>query len=111
MSGFEQLIERYEAIASVTQQMREAAVQENWEGLLSMQEAYVGLVELLRPSDIDIPLSEQQRARKLDVIRRILDDDAKIRDRVDPRLARLSALLASGRQTRALQGAYGVAME
>jgi flagellar protein FliT len=42
------------------------------------------------------------------LIRRILTDDATIRDLITPRLARLSALLASNRHTRALQEMYGV---
>lgn len=111
MRGFDQLIEHYEAIAKVTHQMREAAALEDWDNLLSMQDEYSRLVDLLRPSDANLPLNEHQRARKHDLLRRILDDDARIRDRLDPRLARLSALLASGRQTRALQGAYGVRPE
>ncbi len=111
MRGFEQLIDHYESIAKVTHQMREAAAVEDWDLLLSMQEEYSRLVDMLRPGDADVPLDEHQRARKHDVIRRILDDDARIRDRLDPRMARLSALLSSGRQARALQGAYGVRSE
>ena len=108
MKGFDELIEHYEAIATVTQHMRDAAGKEDWEQVLSMQDEYNRLVDMLAATDADVPLDEHQRARKHDVIRRILDNDARIRDRIDPRLARLSALLASGRQTRALQGAYGV---
>jgi flagellar protein FliT len=107
MRGFDQLIEHYEEIARVTREMREAAGAENWDDLVTMQEEYSRLVDQLESSDAQAPLDAQQRARKFDLIRRILDDDARIRARLEPRLARLSALLASGRQARALQGAYG----
>lgn len=111
MIAFDEMMVRYEALASVTRRMRDAAGESDWEWLMSMQAEYSRLVDALRPGDVDVPLDAQQRARKHDVIRRILDDDAHIRERIDPQLARLSALMATGRQTRAVQSAYGLRSE
>jgi flagellar protein FliT len=53
-----------------------------------------------------VALDELERARKFDLIRRILADDAAIRDLASPRMAYLSALFA-GRPTRVLKELYG----
>ncbi|SDV46577.1 flagellar protein FliT [Chitinasiproducens palmae] len=113
MSDFQHMMVRYEALADMMQEMRQAADSAQWDWLASVQSRYSGLVDALRldavddGSDRSAPLNAQERARKHDVIRRILDDDAKIRDLLHPELARLSALLATGRQGRAMQSAYG----
>lgn len=108
METVEQLFERYEAIAKVVGEMLSAARADQWNTLIQLQEQYTALVDSLRPVDASFDLDEAQRARKHELIRRILADDAAIRDLITPRLARLSALLASSRHTRALQEMYGV---
>jgi flagellar protein FliT len=108
MESAEQLFGRYEAIAKVVAQMLGAAREDKWTVLIELQKKYSELVDSLRPIDATFELDEHQRARKHDLIRRILSDDAAIRDLATPRLARLSALLASSRHTRALNEMYGV---
>ncbi len=78
--------------------MLAAAREDQWTVLIELQKDYSALVDRLRPVDATFVLSEHERARKHDLIRRILLDDAVIRELAMPRLARLSALLASNRQ-------------
>jgi len=108
METVEQLFQRYEAIAAVVGDMLSAARADQWNTLIQLQEQYTALVDSLRPVDATFDLDEAQRTRKHELIRRILADDAAIRDLITPRLARLSALLSSSRQSRALQEMYGV---
>lgn len=100
------LFDCYEAIAKVSGRMLDAARGDDWNGLLELQREYQRLVDMIRPLDSSTALDEHERARKHDLIRRILSDDAGIRDLASPRMARLSALLSSSRHTRALQNMY-----
>jgi flagellar protein FliT len=108
MESAEQLFGRYEAIAQVVSQMLGAAREDKWTVLIELQKEYSALVDSLRPIDAGFVLDEQQRVRKHELIRRILSDDAAIRELATPRLARLSALLASSRHTQALNEMYGI---
>jgi flagellar protein FliT len=104
----EYLFSRYEAIASLMAKMRGAANDDKWEIVIGLQDEYQELVETLKPIEARVALDDGQRARKHDLLRRILSDDAILRDLANPRLARLSALLASNRNTRALQDMYSL---
>jgi flagellar protein FliT len=99
---------RYEEIAALSAQMLAAARRDDWNGLIGMQDDYIRLVASLKAVDETMTLAESERQRKFDLIRQILADDAAIRDLASPRLARLSALLAVNRQTRALQDMHGL---
>jgi flagellar protein FliT len=108
MNTNEELLSRYEALAVLMAKMHEAADGDNWGIVIALQDQYKQLVDGLKP-DHGLPaLNEGQRARKHDLLRQILSDDAIIRDLASPRLARLSALLSSNRNTRALQEMYGL---
>lgn len=98
---------RYEAIAAISGRMLVAARRALWNDLVHLQEEYRHLVDALRDAETDVKLDESERLRKYDLIRRILADDAAIRDLANPRMATLSALFA-GRPTRVLKELYGV---
>ena len=108
MNSSLELFSYYEAITAVTARMLEAARKDDWEQLFQLQHEYERLVDEIRPIDARVPLDEAQRQRKHDLIRQILDNDAAIRDLASPRVARLSALIASNRQTTALRDMYGL---
>jgi flagellar protein FliT len=86
-----ELLARYESIADVVGRMLAAARREEWDVLVELQDRYMG-----------------ERQRKFDLLRRILADDAQICDLANPALARLSALIAASRPTRALRETYGM---
>jgi flagellar protein FliT len=103
-----ELFSYYEAIAAITARMLSAARNDDWNQLFQLQTEYERLVDEIRPIDARVALDEAGRQQKHDLLRRILDNDAGIRDLASPRIARLSALIASNRQTRALNDMYGM---
>jgi flagellar protein FliT len=86
--------------------MLSAARRALWHDLVPLQEEYRHLVDALKEAETGVRLNELERARKFDLIRQILADDAAIRDLANPRMATLSALFA-GRQARVLKELYG----
>ena len=97
---------RYEAIAAISARMLMAARRALWNDLVSLQDEYRHLVDAFKDAETGVRLDELERARKFDLIRQILADDAAIRDLANPRMATLSALFA-GRQARVLKELYG----
>jgi len=88
--------------------MLAAARSGEWGELKTMQNAYRELVDGLREADPRSELDDTARARKLDLVRRILADDAAIRDLATPSLARLSAALFTvNRPARVLKKMIG----
>lgn len=99
---------RYEAIAAVSAQMLCAARNSHWNDLIGLQEEYSLLIEALKAAESSARLTVSERARKYDLIRQILADDAAIRDLADPVMARLSALFVGTRHpSQVLQEIYG----
>jgi flagellar protein FliT len=97
---------RYEAIAAISARMLLAARRALWNDLVPLQEEYRHMVDALKDAETAVRLDERERARKYDLIRQILADDAAIRDLANPRMATLSALFA-GRPARVLKELYG----
>lgn len=97
----------YEAIAAVSARMLTAARKTLWGELIELQEEYRALVEMLRDVDGSVALDEHERLRKYDLIRKILADDAAIRDLANPSMARLSAIFSPGRPANVLKEMFG----
>jgi flagellar protein FliT len=106
MTSNEEYFARYEAIAAISERMLLAARRASWNDLVPLQEEYRHLVDALHDAEDGVKLDEPERLRKYDLIRRILADDAAIRDLANPRMATLSALFA-GRPARVLKELYG----
>jgi flagellar protein FliT len=98
----------YEAIAMVSGQMLAAARGGEWSELKALQGTYRELVEQLKDVDSGSELDESSRARKLDLVKKILADDAAIRDLSSPSLARLSALFTVNSPARVLKKMIGL---
>ncbi|TAM08331.1 MAG: flagellar protein FliT [Paraburkholderia sp.] len=100
---------RYEAIAAVSERMLCAARGAHWDDLIDLQEEYRHLVDALKAADGGTQLSTHERARKFELIRQILADDAAIRELASPCMTRLAVLFAGKtRPGRVLQELYGV---
>ncbi|CAN0624113.1 flagellar protein FliT [Burkholderia multivorans] len=97
---------RYDAIVAVSGRMLRAARVADWGALSRLQAEYLRLVEGLKEAEVGVSLDETELGRKLDLIRRILADDAAIRDLATPEVARLSALFESRRSTKMLTDMY-----
>jgi flagellar protein FliT len=104
----DQLLQHYETIALLSGNMLKSARQDDWDTVIALQHQYSAHVEALRPIQGRFSFDAPQEARVDALLRRILSDEAEVRERVTPRLARLSALIASNRQSQVLQKTYGL---
>jgi flagellar protein FliT len=108
MKTTQEYFAHYEAIAALSAQMLVAAREGEWSELKAMQSAYRELVDQLKETNAGSDLDESARARKLDLVKKILADDAAIRDLTSPSLARLSALFTVNSTARVLKKMVGL---
>jgi flagellar protein FliT len=108
MKTSQEYFDHYESIAALSGKMLAAARSGEWGELKVMQSAYRELVDGLKEVDGGSELDNDDKARKLDLVRRILADDAAIRDLTSPSLARLSALFTANRPARVLKKMMGL---
>jgi len=106
MSSY-QVITHYESLSALTGQMREAAVQGEWDKLASIEQQCGQQVAAMRPADAAAALDEPARQRKIQLIKKILADDAEIRNRTEVWMGQLQRIMQSNRQEQRLQQAYG----
>jgi flagellar protein FliT len=104
----EQMIGTYESILAVTAQMLDAARAADWDRLVIREQECRELVENLMRSriDNDTVLEPRVRRRKVEIIRKVLADDAQIRILTEPWMQRLQHLLTSVGRERKLHAAY-----
>lgn len=103
------VIEDYEFLSSITGQMRIAAIEGEWNHLIELEKQCSQRVARMKSRDADAapaPLDEASRLRKVSLIRKILDDDAEIRNRAQPRLAELQRLIQGISQERRVRQTY-----
>ena len=108
MKTTQEYFAHYEAIAAISGQMLTAARGGEWSELKTLQGTYRELIEQLKEVDSGSDLDEGARARKLDLVKKILADDAAIRDLTSPSLARLSALFTVNSTARVLKKMIGL---
>jgi flagellar protein FliT len=87
--------------------MLSAAQAGDWERLVSLEKDCSRLVARLSHLENDDPMSTDLRTRKAAMIRKVLADDAAIRDITEPWLARLGTMLGANRRERQLLKSYG----
>lgn len=100
------VIENYEYLSALTGRMREAAVQGEWDHLVELEQQCSRRVESMKAQDASAQLDESTRQRKVALIRKILADDAEIRNRTEPWMAQLQRIMQSARQEGRLLDAY-----
>ncbi len=103
----QQVVSTYEAMVVLTEQMLAAATAGEWERLALLERQCAAHVRTLKESEAPLALAGESRARKVEAIRKMLDDDRKIRDLTMPWMAKLSALLHNAGAERRLARAYG----
>ena len=103
-----EMIATYENILAVTAQMLEAARAADWDLLVKREQQCRQLVEILMNTrcENEIVLEPQVHKRKVEIIRKVLADDAEIRNLTEPWMQRLQHLLTSVGQERKLHAAY-----
>ena len=100
------VIENYEFLSSITARMRMAATDGQWDQLVELEKQCSQHVEIMKTQDVTIPSNESARLRKVELIRRILADDAEIRNHTEPWVGQLQRIMHSTGQERRLQQAY-----
>lgn len=103
-----QVISNYESLSAITSQMRDAAMQGQWDQLIDLEQQCSRHVATMKPVDTAVVLDENTRQRKIQLIKKILTDDADIRNRTETWMGQLRNIMQSNRQEQRLQQAYGV---
>jgi len=97
----------YEAMVGITDQMLAAASAADWDRLAQLENQCAACVRQLKDNG-DSPLAGQERLRKVNAIRRMLDSDRKIRDLTQPWMAKLQSMISNKTVERRVARAYGV---
>ena len=103
----QEVVSVYEAMVAITDQMVQAASDSDWDRLVLLEQQCAAHVRTLKESEAPNALEGASRERKVSAIRKMLDDDRKIRDLTLPWMAKLSALINNTGAERRLARAYG----
>jgi flagellar protein FliT len=103
----QEVVSVYETMVGITEQMVQAASASDWDRLVELEQRCAAHVQLLREREGPGALEGASRERKVEAIRKMLEDDRKIRDLTMPWMARLSALINNTGAERRLAQAYG----
>src|SRR3989338_9067619 len=106
MSG-SQVISNYESLSALTERMREAVMREDWDQLIGLEQQCSRHVAAMKPADASTVLDEPSRQAKIQLIKKILADDADIRSRTMGWMRQLQHIMQSNRQEQRLQHKYG----
>jgi flagellar protein FliT len=96
----------YEAIAEASGRMLGAARQNDWDRFVAEERRCRELVAGLQALP-ELPLTESDRARKSALLRRMLADDAEIRNLAEPWMRHLQEMLSCSGNHRRLDDSYG----
>jgi flagellar protein FliT len=99
------LIEDYQQLSGITGQMREAAAVGEWDRLISLEKECSRKVEAIKPHDC-VPSNPDERAQKLALLKKILADDADIRNQTETWMEQWQRIMQSTRSEQRLQQTY-----
>jgi flagellar protein FliT len=99
------IIEDYQRISSITEQMRAAAAAGEWDELVALEKRCAQEVAAIKPRDV-VPSDEEARKQKAALIKKILADDKAIRERTETWMQQLSGIMQSTRTEQKLQQSY-----
>jgi flagellar protein FliT len=103
----EDILTVYETVADLTGQMLVAATDNEWDQLVLLEKQCSDEVKVLRANEGSLALSGAARQRKVEIIKKVLADDRRIRDLTMPWMAQLSKLIQNNGTQRRLASAYG----
>ena len=102
-----QLLDSYEHLVDVTSRMREAAVQDNWDRVVALESEASKVYAVLQSSHEAVPMDEDYVKRKSELICKLLEDDAEIRERISGQLTHIWRLIDGRGRVEQLSSAYG----
>ncbi len=103
----EEILQAYEQLAGITGRMRNAAEQENWDLVVALEGDCSALYAKITSANEIGPGDRDYQRRKAELIVKLLDDDAQIRDRLSGQLTRLWRMIDGRGQVARLNAAYG----
>jgi flagellar protein FliT len=103
----EALLSTYDALSVTTGRMLAAARSGDWDRLISLERDCTSLVARLAALEAEASLPMSLREHKIALIRKLLADDAAIRDITEPYMKRLENMLGANRREQRLLGTYG----
>lgn len=101
----EAIIRTYESIAALIGEMRIAANRGEWDRLIELEQEYRRQIDALDPEQ-PMP-SDAVRQRVVQLIRKILEDDAEIRNQTKTWMGQLQNIMQSNRKEQQLNKMYG----
>lgn len=101
------VIDHYESLASLTRQMREAVDQGEWDKLVDLEQQCGRHVANIKLADETVSLDDTSRQSEIQLIRKILEDDAYIRNSTESWMAQMKIVMQSHRQEQRLNQSYG----
>jgi flagellar protein FliT len=99
------VIENYQFLSGITEKMREAAALGEWDHLVELEKQCSQRVAIMKLQD-NVAVDEVTRLQKVELIKKILADDAAIRSKTEPWMAQLEHLMQSTRTEQRLQQTY-----
>jgi flagellar protein FliT len=99
------IIEDYQRLSNITEQMRNAAASGEWDNLIELEKRCSLEVEALKPHD-GVPTGESERKQKAALILKMLADDKAIRSYTEPWMRQLERIMQSARSEQRVQHAY-----
>lgn len=107
MMNEQEMIGLYENMATITDQMLEAARIGDWDRLSTLEARCADHVKILKTDESPVRLTGEMRNRKVQIIQKILADDREIRTITEPWMAHLAKMINSTGAERKLNNAYG----
>jgi len=102
-----EILTLYARLSALTTRMREAARAADWDGLIALETECADVSSRLMAREDGTPRSSDYQRQKADLIRKVLEDDAEIRQNVNERLAGLWRLIDGRKNVQRLNAAYG----
>ncbi len=103
----QQIVERYRLMADASRRMLSAAQRDDWDQVCVAEKECAHLVKELSGMGDLAPADPALRRQKVDLMKRVLADDAEIRQLSQPWLKKLDAMLRSPATAARLGRAYG----
>jgi flagellar protein FliT len=101
-------IAHYQSLSGLLSTMVSLAEKGDWDQVAGMERTCKPIIEQIRNTPLEERLTEDQRRQKIQVIKQILRDDARLRELADPWMAKLQEAMQQTRNGRDAMRAYDV---
>lgn len=102
-----QIISDYESLSAITGKMRDAAMLGDWDYLIDLEQQSNQAIAAMKLANAPTTLNAATRQHKIQFIKKILADDAAIRQRTELWMEQLQRIMQNNNQAQRLHQAYG----